>query len=228
MRWMSRLDVRAMRREQVLDAMEPLVARQGWEQTTFAEICRAAGISNRVLTYHFTDKNDLLFAVFERMVRRVRENFEPLLPKGTPIAERLALMLNNAAVSHEKQQLSLLFLHLLAQAAVRPEIAARLHDFFREQRAHFADALARDAAEGRIRDDDPESAAALIQSLMLGVMLNRAVFGITIPPERTLAMMLAFLHADSSRTSNHEEECSDAPEHNPALLWRQERGDGGL
>ncbi|MDQ6908040.1 MAG: hypothetical protein M3176_14550, partial [Chloroflexota bacterium] len=62
----------------------------------------------------------------------------------------------------------------------------------------------------------------------LGVMLNRAVFGITIPPERTLAMMLAFLHADSSRTSNHEEECSNAPEHNPALLWRQERGDGGL
>ncbi len=196
---MSRLDVRAMRREQILDAMEPLVARQGWAQTTFAEICRAAGISNRVLTYHFTDKDDLLFAVFERMVCRVRENFEPLLPEGTPVAERLAFMLGNASVQQEKQQLSLLFLHLMAQAAVRPEVATRLHDLFREQRARFGADLARDAAAGRIRDDDPESAAALIQSLLLGVMLNRAVFGITIPPERVLAMMLAFLHTDSCR-----------------------------
>jgi len=203
---MSRLDVRAMRREQILDAMEPLVARQGWEQTTFAEICRAAGISNRVLTYHFKDKDDLLFAVFERMVRRVRENFEPLLPEGTPVAERLAFMLHNASGRHEKQQLSLLFLHLMAQAAVRPEIAARLHDLFREQRARLGEDLARDAAAGRIRDDDPESAAALIQSLLLGVMLNRSVFGIAIPPERVLAMMLAFLRADPCVPTRSEAE----------------------
>ncbi len=220
---MSRVDVRAVRREQILDAMEPLVARQGWEHTTFAEICRAAGISNRVLTYHFKDKDDLLFAVLERMVRRVRENFGPLLPKGTPVAERLAFMLGNAAISHEKQQLSLLFLHLMAQAATRPEIAARLHDFFRDQRTHLADDLARDAAAGRIRDDDPESAAALIQSLILGVMLNRAVFGITISPERTLAMMLAFLHTDPSRTST-QEECPFAPERRLMSFPKQEIG----
>ncbi len=199
---MSRLDVHSMRREQILDAMEPLVARQGWEHTTFAEICRAAGISNRVLTYHFKDKDDLLFAIFERMARRVRENLEPLLPEGTPFEERLAFALGNATVSHEKQQLSLLFVHLMAQAAARPEIAVRFHDFFREQRARLTDDLVRDTTGGRVCDDDPESAAALIQSLMLGVMLSRSVFGIVIPPERVLAMMLAFLHADplSERT----------------------------
>ncbi len=203
---MSRLDVRSMRREQILDAMEPLVAQQGWEHTTFAEICRAAGISNRVLTYHFKDKDDLLFAVFERMVRRVRENLEPLLPEGTPFEERLAFALGNAAVSHEKQQLSLLFLHLMAQAAARPEIAARFHDFFRGQRARLTDDLVRDTAAGRIRDNDPESAAALIQSLMLGVMLSRSVFGIVIPPERVLAMMLAFLRADPCAPTRNDKE----------------------
>lgn len=72
-----------MRREQILDAMEPLVARQGWEHTTFAEICRAAGISNRVLTYHFKDKDDLLFTVFARAVYHSRENLEPQVSPQT-------------------------------------------------------------------------------------------------------------------------------------------------
>jgi len=147
------------------------------------------------------------------MVRRVRENLEPLLPEGTPFEERLASALGNVAVSHEKQQLSLLFLHLMAQAAVRPEIAARFHDFFHGQRARLTDDLVRDTAAGRIRDNDPESAAALIQSLMLGVMLSRSVFGIVIPPERVLAMMLAFLRADPcAPTRNDKEEFHVASE----------------
>jgi len=105
---------------------------------TLAEICRAAGISNRVLTYHFKDKDNLLFAIFERVVRRVRKHFDPLLPEETPVAERLAFMLSYASVYHEKQRLSLLLLHLMAQAA-GPEIAARMYDFFREQRTRSAD-----------------------------------------------------------------------------------------
>jgi AcrR family transcriptional regulator len=194
---MPRLDVRSMRREQILDAMEPLVARQGWEHTTFAEICRAAGISNRVLTYHFKDKDDLLFAIFERAVRRIRETLEPLTPEGMSFAEKLALMLGNSAAQHEKQQLSLVFLHLMAQAAVRPEIAARLHTFSREVQARLAEDLARDAAAGRIQTGgDPEGDAALIHSVMLSVMLSRTVFGVAIPPERVLTMLLAFLYAD--------------------------------
>ena len=192
---MSRLDVHSMRREQILDAMEPLVARQGWEHTTFAEICRAAGISNRVLTYHFKDKDDLLFAVFERAARRIRENLEPQMPAETSFVEKLAFMLRNTAAQQEKRQLSLLFLHLMAQAAVRPEIATRLHDFMREVHARLSEEIARDVAAGRIHAD-PESAAALIHSMMLGVTLSRCVYGMTMPPERVLTMLLTFLHAD--------------------------------
>ena len=192
---MPRLDVRSMRREQILDATEPLVARQGWEHTTFAEICRAAGISNRVLTYHFKDKDDLLFAVFERAARRIRENLEPQMPTETPFVEKLAFILHDIAAQQEKRQLALLFLHLMAQAAVRPEIATRLHDFMREMHAHLGEEIAQDVAAGRVHAD-PESAAALIHSVMLGVTLSRCVLGLTISPERVLAMLLAFLHAD--------------------------------
>lgn len=200
---MARVDVRAIRREQILDAMEPLVARQGWEQTTFAGICHAAGVSNRVLTYHFKDKEDLLFAVFERAVRRIRENLEPLLPDDVTMEEKLTCILSNGMAQHEKQQLFLLFLHLMAQATTHPEIAARLRDIFSTQRVHLTETIARDAAAGRICADDPETTAACIQSLMLGLMLGRTVLGIDVPSERVLAMMLAFLHHDPhSATAN--------------------------
>lgn len=200
---MARVDVRAIRREQILDAMEPLVARQGWEQTTFAGICRAAGVSNRVLTYHFKDKEDLLFAVFERAVRRIRENLEPLLPDDVTVEEKLTCIFTNGMAQPAKQQLFLLLLHLMGQATTHPEIAARLRDLFGTQRAHLTASVARDAAAGRICVDDPETTAACIQSLMLGLMLGRSVLGIDVPSERVLAMMLAFLHRDPhSATAN--------------------------
>ena len=52
---MGRVDVHAIRREQILSAAERLLARKGWSKTTFADICKEAGISNGVLTYHFPE-----------------------------------------------------------------------------------------------------------------------------------------------------------------------------
>ncbi len=221
---MSRLDIHAMRREQILDAMEPLVARQGWEHTTFAEICRAAGVSNRVLTYHFKDKNDLLLAVFERAVQRFRENLEPGLPEECTIEEKLAYIMCNEAARQGRTQMTLLFLHLMAQAAVNPDMAARLKELFRDARGRLATTLARDSAAGRIRVDDPEIAATLIQTLILGSMFGRATLGIEIPPEHAYAMVLTYLRSDPTphtvngaapHDANHP---AETPERQPAPL----------
>ena len=191
---MPRIDVRFIRREQILDAMEPLVAEYGWEHTTFAEICKAAGVSNRVLTYHFRDKDDLLFAIFERALRRLRENFEPIRPEHVSIEEKLAFMFRGAPIEHERRQLMLLFVHLMAQATVRPDIAERMRQLFGAMRAHLVDGIRTANSEGRINDPDPDGTAAIFQCVMFGLMVSRAVLDIEPPADRMVAMMLGHLH----------------------------------
>jgi TetR/AcrR family acrAB operon transcriptional repressor len=110
---MPRLDVRSIRRDQILDAAERLVARRGWAQTSFAEICREADVSNGVLTYHFKDKDDLFLALFERSALRWRDHLEEGLcgDHGAAI-DRIGLLFREAAEKAERERpLYLLLLH---------------------------------------------------------------------------------------------------------------------
>lgn len=48
------------RRKQIIDTTIQAVARQGFGNTTLADIARAAGVSTGVITYHFHGKDDLI------------------------------------------------------------------------------------------------------------------------------------------------------------------------
>lgn len=48
------------RRKQIIDTAIQTVARQGFSNTTLADIARAAGVSTGVITYHFHGKDDLI------------------------------------------------------------------------------------------------------------------------------------------------------------------------
>src|SRR5688572_13226100 len=169
---MPRLDVRSIRRDQILDAAERLVARRGWAQTSFAEICREADVSNGVLTYHFTDKDDLFLALFERSAGRWRDHLEVGLCGGCGAArDRIGVLFAEAAEKAERERaLYLLLLHYLSEAPDHPEIAARLGALFGDMRARIGPELA--AADGGLACD-PAAGAALIQTVLLGYMIGR-------------------------------------------------------
>lgn len=200
----SRLDVRSIRRDQILDAAEPLVARRGWAQTTFADIGREANISNGVLTSHFADKDDLLLALFERVARRWRERFAFELTSQAPIGEKIRAAAAEAVRrADQERELTLLLLHYLSQATSHPEIAARLGRLFAETRALFAAEIEQSIERGEIGKIDVDSVAGLRQCLFLDIGLGRAALGIETPSERlandAATLLLAFLLGSSGR-----------------------------
>ena len=182
---MARVDVRAIRREQILDAVEGLVAQRSWARTTFADICRAAGVSNGVLTYHFKDKDDILLALFARRADRWRDRLPPPPPAEQSLDEWIA------AVGHEagrgadiEPELYLLLLHYLSHATHEPELAVRLRALFAASRRRVAAVIAQAGTRGHIQHRDPETAASVIQSLILGVVLSRVALGTDTPADR--------------------------------------------
>lgn len=194
---MARTDVRSLRREQILDVAGRLMGERGWTAVTFAAICREASVSNGVLTYHFTDKEDLLFSLFERQLVRLREEvFIPFQSSDDPLEDRLATLIGHMTrLSLDLGEFRLLILHFLSLAAERPDLAARLRRLRTEQEDVILDRLQRDAAAGIVRRD-PAAATLMIQSMFVGLGLLRGVFDIDPAPEDVVAMLHLFLTSD--------------------------------
>lgn len=198
---MPRVDVRSIRRDQILDASERLAARQGLGQTTFADICREAGVSNGVLTYHFSDKDDLLLALLERSAERWRESLAPAVAAGASPGERLtALVGETERFDETDREAALLLLHFLSEAAGHPAIGERLRRLFQEIRERNMSELEPDAACGAMCRE-PAAAASIVECVLLGVMIGKASLGIEAPPEDVAEMLLGYLTGASRRAT---------------------------
>lgn len=60
-------------REQIITAADDLFYRQGFEQTSFANIAEAVGISRGNFYYHFRTKDEILEAVIQRRLANTRD-----------------------------------------------------------------------------------------------------------------------------------------------------------
>ena len=192
---MARTDIRSLRREQILDVADRLMSERGWTGVTFAAICREAGVSNGVLTYHFEDKEDLLLSLFERQMSRVHEEVfvEAFADPNMPLVDRLrALVRHMLRMSDELSEFRLLVLHFLSLASERPDLVARLQKMDEGDDDPVAAGLCRDAVAGIVRRD-PAVATDVVMSVFLGLGLLRGVFNVDPPPEEIVAMLHGYL-----------------------------------
>src|ERR1700722_1739283 len=68
-----RIDVGSIRREQIVHAAIAIIAEQGLQNLSLSEIETKAGMSRGQLTYYFRTKEDILLAVFDRLIQMMHE-----------------------------------------------------------------------------------------------------------------------------------------------------------
>jgi TetR/AcrR family transcriptional regulator, transcriptional repressor of bet genes len=191
---MGRVDVHAIRREQILAAAERLLARNGWARTTFADICKEAGISNGVLTYHFKDKDEILLAVLEKVSRTSSDRFFSLLQEQTSWPGKLDLIVHsNLSSTAEEREMSMLNLHLLSLAAQRPEIAQRLRQTYAFSMQRAQAEIEQAIEQGQIKRHDSAAVAAVIQMLVIGMSFGSLILDLTVPTEQLMDEVLTLL-----------------------------------
>lgn len=201
MRWGStvrRVDVRSLRRSQILEAAQRLVAEKGWSATTYADICREAGISNGVLTYHFKSKEDIRFALFELELQRWREEFqidERMLQLGPDERAGYALRKTARTIEERPDFYPTLFYYLGNFSLMRPDLTERIRDFFAEIRGHIAESLADSMDRGIFVRRDPHEMASVIQSIVYGYAVARCAFGIEPPLDEMIALVNGYLES---------------------------------
>ncbi|ORV50000.1 TetR family transcriptional regulator [Mycolicibacter engbaekii] len=155
------------RRQRILLAAEQLLARNGWRNTSLAQIARNAGVSAAGLLHHFSSKEQLLHAVLD--ARDADDDIHAdrsgdLIEEIQRVAERF----------RRAPELVGTFTVLLAEN-VLPE--APLHDRmlyrYRSALQIVADLIRRGIAEGRYRSDlDADAKAVEIIAFINGMEMS--------------------------------------------------------
>src|SRR5258707_12369559 len=79
----SRINIAGIRREQIVEAAASVITEQGIQNLSLSEIEKKAGMSRGQLTYYFPTKEDILLAVFDRLVALMHERVgEPECSSG--------------------------------------------------------------------------------------------------------------------------------------------------
>ena len=179
-----RVDVGSIRREQIVEAAVAIIAEKGIQNLSLSEIEGRAGMSRGQLTYYFHTKEDILLAVFDRLLRQMRERATAGSgeAKTCPMAagqtgwERLqhflTFLLLTPPTATEFHALQYTF---LSQISHREDFRRRLADLYEEWRAHLARDLESELA-GRNggRRASPRTVATLIQAILHGLAMQRA------------------------------------------------------
>ena len=147
-----------MRRTSVVDdvmrAAIELFAGQGYANTSVQQVVEAAGVTKGALYHYFQSKDDLLFAVYERILSLQTEHLKAIVDRGAGVHETLR------AVCVDVVETSVDFLlegtvffrsqHMLSEP--------RQQEVTRRRRAYhdiFAGLIARGQEEGLYRTDIP-------------------------------------------------------------------------
>lgn len=81
-------------REQIVAAADELFYRQGYENTSFADIAEAVQISRGNFYYHFRTKDEILDAVISRRLARTREMLDRWEAEGGRPVDRIRGFIN--------------------------------------------------------------------------------------------------------------------------------------
>lgn len=142
--------------DDVLSAALELFAAQGYANTSVQQIVKAAGVTKGAMYHYFTSKDDLLFAIYERMLSLQKQRLDEIIATGGAAVDVLRAVCEDVVVT------SIEFLpegtvFFRSQHMLTPERQREVKRRRREYHDEFASLIARGRAEGALRDDIPVS-----------------------------------------------------------------------
>lgn len=191
----GRIDIASIRRAQIVDAATAIIAEQGLQNLSLSEIEEKAGMSRGQLIYYFRTKEQILLAVFDRVVQQMRERAMARVeaesqesPPGTMdcFGHILEMMLLRPPINPEFFVLQHTF---LSQITHRPDFRQRLASLYEEWRTHMAEGLERDLA-GRSLPASPRAVACVLQAVLHGMAVQMAADPEAMPREEVLTLCL--------------------------------------
>jgi AcrR family transcriptional regulator len=154
------------RRRDVARVAADLVATDGLAAATHRRIAEATGCSTTVVSHYFTDKRDLVNAVYHEVGDRVVVRLDAAADSPTPLRAILEALL---PLDDDRVRDWRLLFTFLGLAATDAELTAEQRTRATTTRLRIAAAIRAEQAMGQVRRDvAPEATARLLLGLALG------------------------------------------------------------
>lgn len=144
--------------DQVLRAALDLFATQGYATTSVQEIVAAAGVTKGAMYHYFASKDDLLFAIYERMLSLQKARLDQLVAAGAERGDGVEDVLRAVCEDVVTTSIELLAegtVYTRSQHMLAPERQAEVKRRRRAYHDDFRALLERGITEGVFRDDVP-------------------------------------------------------------------------
>jgi AcrR family transcriptional regulator len=178
------------RREELLEAVWRVIARDGMEGATMRAIAKETGWSTGVLAHYFGDKDDIIGSALRLAYERIAARWDAKLEGLSGIAALHELVLDNLPLDEERELETKLLMNYWS-------FAMRGQDGTPPPRRRgplLIDLLAQLVAEGQeageIRSDEaPEDIAERLLGLIDGFSLHALLNRERLSPERQIALI---------------------------------------
>src|SRR5215469_4728416 len=167
----------AVTRDQILDAAGRLIHLQGYHCTSLDDVLRESGVGKGNFYYYFRSKEELGYAIIDRLVRAFLERtLEPAFAdfEADPVAQIHILL--DRVLDNQRQRNCIggcPMGNLASELSdVHEGFRQRLAEVFVAWRVTMAEALDRGRAMGRLRtDSEPASIAQFLVAALEGAIL---------------------------------------------------------
>ncbi|HEU5469678.1 MAG TPA: TetR/AcrR family transcriptional regulator [Actinophytocola sp.] len=196
---MAREEYHALRRRQVAEAVERLVAAHGLDGVTVAKTAAEAGVSVGLVQHYFASKDDLLRYAYtqltERTLARAIEQAEELDRHRSRIQQALAHALAERLPLDEPRRAEWRVAFAFATRAVdNPNLAAVRNHTEAQIRARLAQAISNGKKCGEVRNHtDPDTQASRLLAHLDGLALHTYLDPTALPASAALAALHDYL-----------------------------------
>jgi AcrR family transcriptional regulator len=179
----ARIDIGSIRREQIVEAAMSIIAQQGIQHLSLSEIEEEARMSRGQLTYYFRTKEDILLAVFHRVVELMRRRIETPNQESEADPCRFANLGAWELAQHILEKIltepppnpafGALQHTFLAQSNHREDFRQALAQLYELWRADMTRRIEADLARRTPSSVSPRALASFIQALMHGLAMQK-------------------------------------------------------
>jgi AcrR family transcriptional regulator len=160
-------------RSSILAAAEQSFAERGYDVTSVDSICRAAGVSKGAFYHHFPSKGSVFVALLNAWLADLDRQFALMQSGGASVPQQVAAMAAGVnEIYHVAGTKWNILLEFWAKSKADPEVAHSTVDMIRRYQVFFRQVLERGIAEGSLQVQDVDLAAAVVLSVVLGLLLQ--------------------------------------------------------
>ncbi len=154
------------RKDRIMEAALRIFAEKGFQNATIAEISKGAGVSEATIYEYFGTKEDLLFAIPEKISNESNKELERVLPFIAGVEGQMRAIICSYVQLYQSNPhySALVLLQLMANRRFRQTTA---HGVIRESAHRLLDCIREGIRNGTFKED---SNPYLIRSILMGTI----------------------------------------------------------